>query len=376
MTPEQIVEAASAVFAQTGARPVDPAYVLASDIPLELSGEAVRARLCVFTDHRGNEMVMRPDLTLPVAGMEAERLASGRNGPEAYTYAARAFRLPASPDDPMEFTQVGFERFGRESSPDEDADAFALVQAAVAACGIDDWRMVMGDLSVFPAFVDALGLHGVTASLLKRAFRQEGGVAELLAGAPSAPEVELAHQLSASAPEAAAPAFLDALRERSIPMIGTRSVAEIIEGLKAKAAAADAGGVPEDARKVLAALAAVNCSAAETAEALFGIARGHGLTGLDRVIQRVARRVEAIIAAVPRVAETGKFRSGFGRRFTYYDGFVFETYAGGLSERQPIATGGRYDGLIAGLSGGRARASGIGGVVRPDRVIRARENVA
>ncbi|WP_341197722.1 ATP phosphoribosyltransferase regulatory subunit [Hyphomonas chukchiensis] len=376
MTPEQIVEAASAVFAQTGARPVDPAYVLASDIPLELSGEAVRARLCVFTDHRGNEMVMRPDLTLPVAGMEADRLASGRNGPEAYTYAARAFRLPASPNDPMEFTQVGFERFGRESSPDEDAGAFALVQAAVAACGIDDWRMVMGDLSVFPAFVDALGLHGVTASLLKRAFRQEGGVAELLAGAPSAPEVELAHQLSASAPEAAAPAFLDALRERSIPMIGTRSVAEIIEGLKAKAAAADAGGVPEDARKVLAALAGVNCSAPETAEALFGIARGHGLNGLDRVIERVARRVEAIIAAVPRVAETGKFRSGFGRRFTYYDGFVFETYAGGLSDRQPIATGGRYDGLIAGLSGGRARASGIGGVVRPDRVIRARENVA
>ena len=86
--------------------------------------------------------------------------------------------------------------------------------------------------------------------------------------------------------------------------------------------------------------------------------------------------MEAIIAAVPRVAETGKFRSGFGRRFTYYDGFVFEIFAGALSERQPIAAGGRYDGLIAGLSGGRARTSGIGGVVRPDRVIRARENVA
>lgn len=376
MTPEQIVEAASAVFAQTGARPVDPAYVLASDVPLELSGEAVRARLCVFTDHRGNEMVMRPDLTLPVAGMEADRLASGRNGPEAYTYAARAFRLPASPDDPMEFTQVGFERFGRDSSPDEDADAFALVEAAVTACGIDDWRMVMGDLSVFPAFVDALGLHGVTASLLKRAFRQEGGVAELLAGAPYAPEVDLAHQLSASTPEAAAPMFLDALRERSIPMIGTRSVTEIMEGLKAKAAAADAGGVPEDARLALAALAGVNCAAAQTADALSGIARAHDLAAMDPVIERVSRRVDAIIAAVPRVADAGKFRSGFGRRFTYYDGFVFEIFAGALSERQPIAAGGRYDGLIAGLSGGHARASGIGGVVRPDRVIRARENVA
>jgi ATP phosphoribosyltransferase regulatory subunit len=373
MTPEQVVEAASAVFARSGARPIDPAYVLASDIPLELSGEAVRARLCVFTDHRGNEMVMRPDLTLPVAGLEAERLASGLNGPEAYMYAARAFRLPASPDDPMEFTQVGFERFGRASSPEEDADAFALVQTAVATCGVDDWRMVMGDLSVFPAFVDALGLARVTGDLLKRAFRQEGGVAELLAGAPSAPEVDLGHNLSAAAPDRLESMFLEALRERSIPMIGTRSVAEIIEGLLAKAAAADAGGVPDEARRALAALGAVNCAAPETADALAGIASSHGLQGLDTVVERVARRVDAILAAVPHVRAAGRFRSGFGRRFTYYDGFVFETFAGQLSERQPIAAGGRYDGLIAGLSGGRAKASGVGGVVRPDRVIRARE---
>ena len=332
MTPEQIAETASDVFARTGARPVDPAYVLASDVPLELSGEAVRARLCVFTDHRGNEMVMRPDLTLPVAGLEAERLASGRNGPEAYTYAARAFRLPASRDDPMEFTQV------------------------------------MGDLAVFPAFVDALGLARVTTDLLKRAFRQEGGVAEVLANAPSAPEVELAHQLSAVQPDEANALFLDALRDRSIPMIGTRSVGEIIEGLAAKAAAVDAGGVPDDARRAVGALASVNCAAPETASALSDIAREHGLT------ERVAKRVDAIIAAVPQVGELGRFRSGFGRRFTYYDGFVFETFAGSLNERQPIAAGGRYDGLIAGLSGGRAKATG--GVVRPDRVFRAWESLS
>jgi len=376
MTPEQIAEAASAVFARTGARPVDPAYVLASDIPLELSGEAVRARLCVFTDHRGNEMVMRPDLTLPVAGLEADRLSSGQNGPEAYTYAARAFRLPASPDDSMEFTQVGFERFGRASSPDEDADAFALVHSAVAACGIEDWRMVMGDLAVFPAFVDALGLARVTTDLLKRAFRQEGGVAELLAGAPSAPEVDLAHALSQAAPDVANELFLDALRDRAIPMIGTRSVGEIIEGLVAKVAAADAGGVPEDARRALGALASVNCAAPETASELSGIAHEHGLAEMGPVIERVARRVDAIIAAVPQLGERGRFRSGFGRRFTYYDGFVFETFAGALTERQPIAAGGRYDGLIAGLSGGRAKATGIGGVVRPDRVVRARGSMS
>jgi ATP phosphoribosyltransferase regulatory subunit len=170
--------------------------------------------------------------------------------------------------------------------------------------------------------------------------------------------------------------FLDALLDRSIPMIGTRSVGEIIDGLKAKAAAADAGGVPEDARRVIAALASVNCAAPDTSTELSGIAREHGLAAVDPVIERLARRVDAIVAAVPRIGEAGRFRSGFGRRFTYYDGFVFEMFAGALSERQPIASGGRYDGLIAGLSSARARASGIGGVVRPDRVVRARESVS
>ena len=80
MTHAAVVKAARSRFEASGAEPVNPAYILPSDIPLELSGEAVRARLCVFTDHRGNEMVMRPDLTLPVAGLEAERLAGGTNG--------------------------------------------------------------------------------------------------------------------------------------------------------------------------------------------------------------------------------------------------------------------------------------------------------
>lgn len=370
MNHDALVSAARSVFEATGAEPIDPAYVLASDIPLELSGEAVRARLCVFTDHRGNEMVMRPDLTLPVAGIEAERRAAGDGGAKAYTYAARAFRLPAVADDPMEFTQVGFEWFGRESSPDADAEAFALVREAVSACGVKPVATEMGDLSVFPAFVDALGLAPITADLLKRAFRQEGGVSELLAATPEPLPEDIDSALAATGQDAAEAAFREVLARRGIPMIGTRSVSEIIAGLREKAAAHAAGGVPEEARRLLADLAAVRCPAAEAADALHDLAGRHDLSGVSDVIDRLARRMEAILDAMPDINGEARFRSGFGRRFTYYDGFVFETFGAGLSERQPIASGGRYDGLIEGLSRARAAASGIGGIVRPDRLMR------
>jgi len=372
MTHAAIAKAARGVFEASGATPVDPAYIMPSDIPLELSGEAVRARLCVFTDHRGNEMVMRPDLTLPVAGREADRLAAGGSGAAAYCYAAEAFRLPAAPGDPMEFTQVGFEWFGQESTPYEDAEAFALVHEAVRACDVLPVAINMGDLAIFPAFIDALGLPRVTADLLKRAFRQEGGVRALVEAAPVPVEEDLVPTLEAKTPEAAEAAFRTALAARGIPLIGTRSVAEIVSGLRARAAAQSAGGATQIVREVIGALAGVNCAAADAADQLDAIAARHRLSKATPAIERVARRMELIRDMLPDIKAICRFRSGFGRRFTYYDGFLFETLGPNLTDRQPIASGGRYDGLIAGLSSGRAAATAIGGVVRPDRVLRAK----
>lgn len=369
MSQNSIIEAAAGVFARLNAERVDPAYAMASDIPLELSGEAVRARLCAFTDHRGSEMVMRPDLTLPVAGQEAERRMSGGADAKNYTYAARAFRLPASKDDQLEFTQVGFECFGGESSPKADAEAFVLVQDAVAACGVETSGSATGDLRLFPAVVDALGLSSLMSDLLKRAFRQEGGVKKLVNKAPTAPDADILAALeSGDVPSA----VTQVLSQRGIDLIGTRSLDEIIEGLQAKATAAATGGVPKAAADALLALQKLNCPLEDAPVALQALTTEHGLTGLDGIIGNIAERIDLMKQDGSADVAKSRFRSSYGRRFTYYDGFVFETFGQNLSSSQPVASGGRYDGLISGLSGGKTSASAIGGVVRPDRVARAR----
>jgi len=372
MNHDALVAVARAVFEAAGGTPVDPDYVLPADIPLELSGEAVRARLCVFTDNRGAEMAMRPDLTLPVAQREAARLEGGPSA-KTYTYAARAFRLPAAPDDPFEFTQVGLERFGYTADPAADAELFALVHRAVEACGVRPSAIVTGDLAVFPAFIDALGLPPVTTDLLKRAFRQEGGVRAALDAASRPLDTDILSALDATDAEAALGAVLAA---RDVPLIGARSLAEIADGLRARRAAIQAGGLPEAARAVLLGLREVDCPLADAPAALAALAGAHGLSGAGAALSAFAARVEKILALVPGARRTATFRAGFGRRFTYYDGFVFEVLTEGLSPAQPVAAGGRYDGLIAGLSGGKVSATGIGGVVRPDRMVRVRREWA
>ena len=112
------------IFARLGGDIVDPPITMPASQPLELSGEAVRARLCVFVNEMGEECALRPDLTLPVALAQAEQ---GVSGETVKRYAARAFRLPVVPGDALEFTQVGFERYGAPSTAETDAESFALV---------------------------------------------------------------------------------------------------------------------------------------------------------------------------------------------------------------------------------------------------------
>ena len=99
---------------------------------------------------------------------EADRRAAGGDGAKAYTYAARAFRLPASAGDPMEFTQVGFEWFGKDSDADADAEAFALVREAVAACDVTPTATEMGD-----ALIAAAGEFGLDGPFDRERFENE-----------------------------------------------------------------------------------------------------------------------------------------------------------------------------------------------------------
>ncbi|MEO0713023.1 MAG: ATP phosphoribosyltransferase regulatory subunit [Pseudomonadota bacterium] len=355
------------LFVSLGGHLVDPPAILPASIPLELSGEAVRARLCVFTGVDGNEMALRPDLTLPVAQEEAAARASGLKGERVRRYAARAWRLPTDPAHPVEFTQVGFERFGAPATPAVDAAAFAAVSDASARAGAKEATTWIGDLSVFPAFVDALGLTPNAADGLKRAFRQARDVRVALEAGTSEPAGFAAQLRGAGAREARA-MVEDVMALSGVRMAGARSLDEIVERLVAKAADAEGGGVPDAARAVLKDVLNVETAPDAVADALARIANKAGLPALEPLIDELAVRFDAIGKTAPHFLSSARFGTPFGRRFNYYDGFVFELFAEGAPKTAPFAAGGRYDRLIADLSEGAASATAIGGVVRPDRI--------
>lgn len=354
------------IFSRLGGDIVDPPIVMPASQPLELSGEAVRARLCVFVNELGEECALRPDLTLPVALAQAEE---GVGGETVKRYAARAFRLPAVAGDALEFTQVGFERYGAPSNADTDAETFALVCEAAGTAGVTACEARMGDLAIFPAFVDALGLAPGLADALKRAFRQAGGVSALLNSGGSQPVHGLAARLKGASPDEAKAIVADIFALSGIQPQGHRTLDEIVEGLLAQAADAEHGAAPDTARQTLEAVMAVNCPPAQAADKLLAISRQAGLQGLDPVLDRLQTRTDRMSALAPDFMTDARFGTPFGRRFNYYDGFLFELFHPGQADgRRPFGAGGRYDTLLARLSGGKVEATGIGGVVRPDRL--------
>ena len=359
-------------FERLGGVLVDPAMSLPAALPLDLCGESVRARLCVFTDHNNRDLALRPDLTLSVALAEIEyRKDSAFTGERVQRYKARAFRQPVVADEPMEFVQVGFERFGAPASAAIDAQAYALVSEAAIEAGVGDGIARFGDLGILPGFIDLLELSGVTKAGLRRAFREEGGVRAFLARSESVTD-DFVRGLNGLNRKEVEARVAEHLSTAGIAHFADRTASEVITRLMEQARDAEHGAVPELARETLQAVLDLRCKPDEAADLLRAIADKAGIgDGASGMLEVLEQRCALILKEAPRFLAAAEFSPSFGRRFTYYDGFVFEIAETGERRGRPFGAGGRYDHLLADLSQGAVDATAIGGVVRPDRLMLA-----
>src|SRR6478735_1341295 len=126
------------VFKRHGYEQVAPSIIQPADIFLDQIGEAIRGRTFVFTDLSGEELCLRPDLTVPVSRLYLER-HPGADAPARYCYNGPAFRFQprgAKGTHPREFRQAGIECFGVADRDSADAEVVLLVADAVKSAGL------------------------------------------------------------------------------------------------------------------------------------------------------------------------------------------------------------------------------------------------
>src|SRR5258707_1354106 len=152
--PDARADALIAAFERAGYLRVAPAILQPAEPFLDLSGEDIRRRMFLTSDPDGNELCLRPDLTIPVS---RDYLASGAAGDAAgFCYLGPVFRHRG--DAPSEFVQAGIESFGRRDTAAADAEMFALGLEATSHYGIATPEIHMGDVGLFAALIAALNL--------------------------------------------------------------------------------------------------------------------------------------------------------------------------------------------------------------------------
>src|SRR5579884_2461669 len=108
-------------------------------------------------DEQGNVLVLRSDMTIPIARLVATRY-SHAEAPLRFCYFAHAYRgVRPQRGQPRELLQAGVELVG-EPAPRGTAEALTLLCAALDAVGLENYRVGLGDASLYPALLDAFGV--------------------------------------------------------------------------------------------------------------------------------------------------------------------------------------------------------------------------
>jgi len=334
-------------FAQAGYIRAEPAILQPAEPFLDLSGEDIRKSLYLTTDAGGEELCLRPDLTIPVA---RDYLASsGAGKPAGFSYLGPVFRYRRGA--PSEFLQAGIESFGRQDRAAADAEMLALAIEATAAFGLRDIEIRTGDVALFIALIDALGLYPVWRRRLIKDFNRKINLADdierlTLATAPGRNEYEgVLAALAGSDRKAALALVTDLMSIAGTTNVGGRSVSEIADRFLEQSTL-KGGALPRDALETIKRFLAISGEPDKAVAQLRALAKDAKLN-LTAAIDQFESRIGFMAA---RGIDTGKtrFSTSFGRGVDYYTGFEFELHNKGDSG-EPLVAGGRYDGLMTQL---------------------------
>lgn len=365
------------VFKAAGYEPVAPSIIQPADIFLDQIGEQLRARTYVFTDPDGEELCLRPDLTVPVCRLYLERHPRA-DVAARYCYNGPAFRFQPGGGDrtrPREFRQAGIENIGDPDALRAEFEIVGLAVEALRSAGLNGMRARFGDVALFSALVEALSLPERWRGRLRYYFWRANTFHDWLhmmdhgrppAASPAA--TSLADRIAVASQDEAETLTATYLAERGIVLVGDRTLKEIAARLVDQAADLRADPPPAEAVRTIERYLAVSAPPLEAAASIGEIARATGVN-LDGALDTHVRRFEALQARGIAL-EHSVFATEFGRNLEYYSGLVFQIETGDEGIAGQVAGGGRYDGLLA-TAGAAVDVPAVGCAIHTERLLAA-----
>lgn len=372
---ERLTERASAILERRGFRRIEPAILQPAEFYLDQIGEDLRSRTYVFTDPDGEELCLRPDLTLPACRLYLDEHPAA-DAKARLSYHGPAFRYQPDSGDPLrprEFHQIGLESFGETDAVAAEAEVVSAVDECLAALGVGGAQIRLGDLSLVHGLIGAIDMPERWRRRLIAAFERPEGFRALLKQLcegptplpPSIPEALLARLVpgDAACSEAEVQVYLD---QAGITEVGLRSISEVTESLMAIAADRRAKPLPVTTANLIDRFIGIDVPATEALGAVAQTLKSD-VPGLAAVMGRFEQRLVALSrAGIDQ--DRLRFTAGYGRGFAYYTGLVFQFEAPGEGRGGHLAGGGRYDGLLE-AAGAPQPVPAVGAAMHSERLL-------
>lgn len=332
-----------------------------SDIFLQRSGEDIRSRMYILRDPRGQEMCLRPEMTISAARAYLERMTS-RRFPVRLSYQGDVFRYDRIKEGRYrQFLQAGIECIGSENPIGADVEAIVLALEVVNKVGISDYQLVLGDLELAAGFINSLPIPGAARTHLlqeywrREAFQRvlnrfaESGSERKLTSDPTANELaEILSSLGERAGHLLVRQILSMFVEKEI---GQRDLEEIAERFLQRFTSGENLNLPKECLEAMQEYFSIQGepeTVLKQAEKLMqdvGVSPGHAFEALHRRIE--------LLKSVGPLPPSIHLNLGFRRGIEYYTGFIFEIHSSSLGRESQVCGGGRYDRLLSALGAPR-----------------------
>ena len=355
-----------AVFERAGFDQIAPDIIQPADIFLERSGEDIRARTFVFNDPAGNELCLRPDLTVPACRYHLSHTKT----PEAetkYCYLGPAFRFPDELLSPQEFTQAGLEWFGDKADIAAEARVIKLAVSALEAAGLTGLKVSLGDLGLFNALLDDMPMPERWRRRLRHQFWRPQAFRNLLetfAKPARTIRSSISGNIDALEGQDAVAQTSRMLADQKLNLVTLRSVEDIAARLNEKLADRSEQPLVETMVVAIESYLKISGPLTDMTSQLKAISKTPRFLGaIDKFEQRIAALEDQGLN--PRRFH---FSADFGRELEYYTGLVFQIDVEARNAPLSVAGGGRYDRLLQDL-GAVTSIPAVGCAIHTDRLL-------
>lgn len=353
-----ISDICNTTFAQYGYERVVLPVLERSDIFLQRSGEEIRRRMYMLQDPGGRELCLRPEMTISAARAFLESVPS-RRLPARLSYLGDVFRYDKVREGRYrQFLQAGVENIGGKNRVAADVEVVTLALDIFRKLGIQDLRLLIGDLELATEFINSLPISaGIRRRLLENFWRREAFnlllerftrpvASEENRGHASGGELaDVFSSLGEEASRLLVRQILSLFVERDI---GYRDLDEIADRFLHRYTESESMYLPRDCFEAIQEYLSISGPPDVALQRLESLLERINVP-VGPALEALRRRVE-LLTQQKVMPDNVTLDLGFRRGIEYYTGFIFEVHCDSIGRPiSQICGGGRYDKLLSTL---------------------------